>query len=573
VPASYIPGSFPSVSPGFGYLSGPTVTLPPGATGPTGPPGSDGGPPGPQGPPGEAGTATNTGATGPTGVPGIGPQGQTGPVGPAGATGPTGPVTFIPPSGDTTGATDTAAVNVALGASTAAVVLGTGTYTFIAGEVAPTGSQSIKGAGSASTIVKIHGTGDGIDWRNTTFSGSSPTGQMSGFTIQPDGSSTTTTNGIHWGDIRSARFLDVYANGFLGATASGYGFGVWGDNQLGSGNGERAWAQDIEVQNNTVGVCFDNHGGEVSFDYSYWDIRFTNFGLGSGNAQTAVLLRNGSIVYHSQLRVKGNIATTTPGVVTPTVLSLLNASRLTNSDVELFAEPGSAGTGTSINIDSTSVMQSNTGNIDFTTTNASFASAVAGGGTFGSFSGRILGNGLTNNTYVGPQPITGYWYPNYAITWGTLTPTVGVIYAYPFQVTATHTYQSLGTWVTAGGATSLTRFGVYFDSSGGPSSLAIDGGTTATTSSAAAASVTLSQTLTPGLYWLALVVNSGSAPTVNADTSARGSTIFGQGALQASQAQSSAGVKTTASTYTGALPSTFPAFAGTANPPLVQIEA
>ena len=180
--------------------------------------------------------------------------------------------------------------------------------------------------------------------------------------------------------------------------------------------------------------------------------------------------------------------------------------------------------------------------------------------------------------YVFAPYVSGSWYPNYCLALGTATPTTGKIYAYPILVTRLHTFTKLGNWVTAGGTSSVLRFGIYADNgSGAPGNLVLDAGTATAVTGAAAASGVFSQALSPGLYWLAIVVNSTSgAPTLTTDATTRASVVLGQTGVTAAQGQSQ-GYQTTGTSTTGPLPATFPASAvnvpGTNTIPLVLIQA
>ena len=225
---------------------------------------------------------------------------------------------------------------------------------------------------------------------------------------------------------------------------------------------------------------------------------------------------------------------------------------------------------------------------NWTNANGTFVTATGGNGTFtytvasgtptstSNNTGQavIVGNTLTSPTLIDPTflgagwplvpYVAGNYYPNYAITFGTATPTTGKMYAYPIVVTQEHTFTTIGLWCTAGGTSSVTRLGIYSDNGGTPvgGALLLDAGT-ATASTGAALTKAISQSLAPGVYWLVAVVNTTSgAPTFNADTSARqgAGAIFGQTAIAAAAAQNTGYVATGAGT-TGALPATFPAAA------------
>lgn len=82
----------------------------------------------------------------------------------------------------------------------------------------------------------------------------------------------------------------------------------------------------------------------------------------------------------------------------------------------------------------------------------------------------------------------------------------------PFVVQSTTTYDRIRAEVTATAAASTVRLGIYGSTDGKPGSLIVDAGTIDGTS-ATTQEITISETLTPGLYWLS-AVNQGGNPTL-----------------------------------------------------------
>lgn len=199
-----------------------------------------------------------------------------------------------------------------------------------------------------------------------------------------------------------------------------------------------------------------------------------------------------------------------------------------------------------------------------------------------STSGQSIYVATGTNTWTGvPFPaapgafVANTWYPNYAITTGSGLLTIGRIYAYPIIIPVSHTFQNTGTWVTTAGSVSVLRFGIYNDNGGTPvgGSLVLDCGTVNGNTSATAASVAIAQSLSPGVYWLAIVNNSATtASTVQYDTSGRLNGLFGQTSISAAQAND-AGFQSTGTSNTGAMPGTFPAATVAGNCPLVLLQA
>jgi len=91
----------------------------------------------------------------------------------------------------------------------------------------------------------------------------------------------------------------------------------------------------------------------------------------------------------------------------------------------------------------------------------------------------------------------------------TVVVTANKLYGQLIWVPNLITATALIVQVTTGAAGNV-RLGIYNDSSGAPGSLLLDGGTT-TTTAAAVKTITISQSLSPGLYWLAAVFDA--APT------------------------------------------------------------
>jgi hypothetical protein len=79
----------------------------------------------------------------------------------------------------------------------------------------------------------------------------------------------------------------------------------------------------------------------------------------------------------------------------------------------------------------------------------------------------------------------------------------------PFALKVAATFTKIGIMVNTAGTGSTVRLGIYNSTNGIPSSRLLDAGTVATTTSSTLALITISQTLQPGLYWLA-AVNQGA---------------------------------------------------------------
>ena len=94
---------------------------------------------------------------------------------------------------------------------------------------------------------------------------------------------------------------------------------------------------------------------------------------------------------------------------------------------------------------------------------------------------------------------------------GTLVQ--NTIYAVPFYVPVTTTFTKIAV-VTVGTASAQVRLGIYNDNgSGVPDTLILDAGSIATATSGFK-TITISQSLTPGWYWLACAMQ-GAAGSIN----------------------------------------------------------
>jgi hypothetical protein len=92
----------------------------------------------------------------------------------------------------------------------------------------------------------------------------------------------------------------------------------------------------------------------------------------------------------------------------------------------------------------------------------------------------------------------------------TLSIAANYLYAWAFYVPTSTTFDRIGTYISTA-ATGSARLGIYADNGAiYPGSLVLDAGTvdTGTTGSK---EITISVTLSPGLYWLALVSNASPA--------------------------------------------------------------
>jgi hypothetical protein len=97
------------------------------------------------------------------------------------------------------------------------------------------------------------------------------------------------------------------------------------------------------------------------------------------------------------------------------------------------------------------------------------------------------------------------------------------MYATPFIISVSETFDRIAIKTTSNpGPGSKARLGIYNNSGGVPSALLLDAGEVDVASSGVK-TITINQTLSPGIYWL--VINTGVAVTVyGADSSSGGTT-------------------------------------------------
>ena len=113
----------------------------------------------------------------------------------------------------------------------------------------------------------------------------------------------------------------------------------------------------------------------------------------------------------------------------------------------------------------------------------------------------IGSSGLASGTYYTTSSNTGS-------TQATVT-TTGTVSYLPFLVERTTTFDRIAcrTSTTSTG-TSTVRLGIYNNSNKQPTTVLLDAGTVSVNAASTIFSITINQTLNPGWYWLAHVVNS-----------------------------------------------------------------
>jgi hypothetical protein len=119
------------------------------------------------------------------------------------------------------------------------------------------------------------------------------------------------------------------------------------------------------------------------------------------------------------------------------------------------------------------------------------------------------GTGITNLDYV-----TGNYYGILGTTINSAAQTANRTYYIPFFVSATKTFDRIA--IESGptfSGSAVVRLGIYNNTGGKPSTVLLDAGTVSPTVASTAYAATISQSLTPGWYWLA--ANTQTAATTN----------------------------------------------------------
>jgi len=157
-----------------------------------------------------------------------------------------------------------------------------------------------------------------------------------------------------------------------------------------------------------------------------------------------------------------------------------------------------------------------------------------------------------------PKFIAGKYYTTDAgVTAGSVS-TQSRLYLLPFWVHTTETFDRIGIRVTATAASSVIRLGIYSANSNyEPTSLVLDAGTVDSATAISSQEITISQQLTPGMYFLA-AVPQGGAPSFQTIGN-NPLSIPGFSSIPFSSVVTNQAILTTyiIGSITGALPSTF----------------
>lgn len=143
-----------------------------------------------------------------------------------------------------------------------------------------------------------------------------------------------------------------------------------------------------------------------------------------------------------------------------------------------------------------------------TLTNKTLTSPTITGGT---------GAGLGKVTHWNGGYVAGRYYSFISGGTGTGAFVVNTAYFTPFVVGETHTFDRIAIEVTTTGTAVSGRLAIYNIANGVPTSLVVDGGTVAV-GTTGTKTVTISQSLAPGVYALALVFDGGVTITAMANS-------------------------------------------------------
>lgn len=142
----------------------------------------------------------------------------------------------------------------------------------------------------------------------------------------------------------------------------------------------------------------------------------------------------------------------------------------------------------------------------------------------------LLGSGdLTvsggSSLAMNPGYRTNYYYSAFpCIAPSTLSLANNRLHYIPFQVTESVTFTRIGINVSTAASGAGIRLGIYNSSSGAPSSLLLDAGTVSAATTGEK-EITISQAMTPGWYWLAMVTDDTAVWVTAENGASSGDTV------------------------------------------------
>lgn len=176
---------------------------------------------------------------------------------------------------------------------------------------------------------------------------------------------------------------------------------------------------------------------------------------------------------------------------------------------------------------------------------------------------------------VGATPKTGQWYRgNYGPVGSNLTLAINRLYAVPFRLNASTTFDRIGIDVaTAAAAGGVARLGIFASDAAGalPGTLILDAGTVAIDTTGGK-SITISQLLAAGVYWLAVVEQTATGAALRAIVSYDPLIPYPTGASMFTGTAAPGGVSSGVTSFSGALSSS-PAISDNDNGPIIGLRA
>jgi hypothetical protein len=133
-----------------------------------------------------------------------------------------------------------------------------------------------------------------------------------------------------------------------------------------------------------------------------------------------------------------------------------------------------------------------------------------------------------------PKPMVTKSSPLYYKTPADTLSPINVVnsraYYTPIFIDKTTSFDRIAIRTSTFVGTSTVRLGIYNDTNGKPSTVALDAGTVSCTAATTVYEITISQSLAPGIYWLAFC-QQGTAPTTPGYTGNSGSNQGGSGLI------------------------------------------
>jgi hypothetical protein len=183
------------------------------------------------------------------------------------------------------------------------------------------------------------------------------------------------------------------------------------------------------------------------------------------------------------------------------------------------------------------------------------------------------GGGSGTDFKVGHSPWSGKWSRgNYGPVGSNLTLVLNRLYAAPYRLNASGTADRIGVDVaTAAAAGGVARLVIYQpDGTGGmPGTVVLDAGTVAIDTTGAKA-ITISQALSAGFYWLAVIGQTATGAAIRGTVSYDPMVPYFTGANMFTGSTAPGGISSTGTSYTGA-PGATPTIADNDNCPIIGL--